>query len=55
MESIIVDGTDMYERGFGKEEEKPAKTGMEKVRLLRERGFLKAESCITPVRNDDKR
>lgn len=41
MESIIVDGTDMYELGFNKETDHPAKTGMEKLRLLRERGYLK--------------
>jgi hypothetical protein len=40
IQSIIVDGTDMRENGL-KEDNKPAKTSLEKVKLLRERGYHK--------------
>ena len=39
-ESIIVDGTDMFEKGLDGSDV-PAKTGMEKVKLLIQKGLLK--------------
>lgn len=42
-ESIIADGTDMYDRGINGEENNPAKSAGQKLKLLIDKGWVKVE------------
>lgn len=43
MESIIATGLDMYDRGLDKAQDVPAKTAMDKLKLLVQKGFIKTK------------
>lgn len=39
-QSIILEGTDMYEKGLDGKEGVPAETSFDKIKLLRQKGLL---------------